>query len=141
MSEISSASELQVDYLNLLVTQLKHQNPLEPLSSDDMTAQLAQFSQLQQLESANANLENISLSFANVLEGTNRSYATGLLGKTVTFFAENEETGELEQLEGIVDSVFNDPDTGETLLGVNVGEGEDVQEYTLGLGAVVLVRN
>lgn len=141
MSEISSASELQVDYLNLLVTQLKHQNPLEPLSSDDMTAQLAQFSQLQQLESANTNLESISSNFADVLKGTNRDYATGLLGKTVTFFAEDEQTGELEQLEGVVDSVFNDSDTGESSLGVNVGEGQDTQEYTLGLGAVVLVQN
>jgi flagellar hook assembly protein FlgD len=141
MSEISSASQLQVDYMNLLVTQLKYQNPLEPLSSNDMTAQLAQFSQLQQLELVNTNLEGVTSNFAAALNSTNRSYATGLLGKTVTFFAENEQTGQLEEMEGLVDSIFNDPDTGESLLGVNVGEGEDIREYTLSLGAVVLVRN
>jgi flagellar basal-body rod modification protein FlgD len=139
--DITSASDIQLDYMKLLVTQLKHQNPLEPLSSDDMTAQLAQFSQLQQLELVNTNLEGVSSNFAAVLNSTNRGYATGLLGKTVTFFAENELTGQLEEMEGVVDSIFNDPDTSESLLGVNVSEGEDIQEYTLSLGAIVLVRD
>ncbi len=139
--DIASASDIQLDYMNLLVTQLKHQNPLEPLSSDDMTAQLAQFSQLQQLELVNTNLEGVSSNFGAILNSANRSYATGLLGRTVTFFAENEATGQLEEMEGVVDSIFNDPDTGGSLLGVNVGEGENIQEYTLSLGAIVLVRD
>ena len=131
-SSVATASDIQMDYMKLLITQLQNQNPLEPMDSDDMASQLAQFSQLQQLESMNS-------SFADVLTITNRSYANSLLGKNVTFFAEDEETGELKETEGVVDSVFNDPETGKNLLGVKVGENE--QEYTLGLGAVVLVKN
>jgi flagellar basal-body rod modification protein FlgD len=141
MSEITSTSEIQMDYMMLLVEQLKNQNPLEPLDSNDMSSQLAQFSQLQQLELANTNLGSLSTSFESVLAATNRSYANTLIGRTVTFFAEDEETGELTQMKGTVDSVFNDADSGEVLLGVSVGEGDEVQDYTLSLGAVVLVED
>jgi flagellar basal-body rod modification protein FlgD len=123
-----------MDYMKLLVTQLQNQNPLEPLDNNEMASQLAQFSQLQQLES-------MSLSFADVLITINRSYANSLLGKNVTFYARDETTGELNKKVGTVDSVFNDPDTGESLLGVTVGDGGEAGEYTLGLDAVILVEN
>jgi flagellar basal-body rod modification protein FlgD len=139
--EIATASEIQMDYMKLLVEQLKNQNPLEPLDSNDMASQLAQFSQLQQLELANTNLGSLNTSFEAVLAATNRNYANSLIGKTVTFFADDEETGQLTKMEGVVESAFNDPDTGETLLGVKVGEGDQVKDYTLGLGAIVLVEN
>jgi hypothetical protein len=80
-------------------------------------------------------------SFAQVLTTTNRSYANSLLGKRVTFLAEDNMTGELEKTAGTVDSVFNDPVTGEILLGVTAGEGEEAEEYTLGVDAVILVEN
>ena len=131
---IASASNIQMDYMKLLVTQLQNQNPLEPMNNDQMASQLAQFSQLSQLESMNS-------SFADVLATTNRSYANSLLGKNVTFYAENDVTGELEKEVGIVSSVFNDIGNGENLLGVTVGEGEGTEEYTLGLDAVVLIEN
>jgi len=139
--EIASASEIQMDYMKLLVEQMRNQNPLEPLDSNDMASQLAQFSQLQQLEQANTNLDTLNTSFEGVLAATNRNYANSLIGKTVTFFADDEQTGQLAKMEGVVESAFNDPDTGETLLGVKVSEGDQVRDYTLGLGAVVLVEN
>ena len=37
-------------FLSLLVTQLTHQNPLEPQADGEFIAQLAQFSSLEQLE-------------------------------------------------------------------------------------------
>lgn len=139
--EITSASQIQMDYMLLLVEQLKNQNPLEPMDSNDMSSQLAQLSQLQQLEQVNGNLDGMTASFDQVLQATNRNYANSLLDKTVTFFAEGDVSGELEKMTGKVDSVFNDAETGETLLGVSVGEGEEAVEYTLGLGAVILVEN
>lgn len=134
VSSIASASNIQMDYMKLLVTQLQNQNPLEPLDNNEMASQLAQFSSLQQLESMN-------LSFADVLTTINRSYANSLLGRNVTFYARDEMSGALDKVIGTVDSVFNDPETGESLLGVTVGDGEEAEEYTLGLDAVVLVEN
>ena len=129
-----TASAIQADYMKLLIAQLQNQNPLEPLDNNDMASQLAQFSQLQQLES-------MSSSFADVLVTINRSYANSLLGKNVTFYARDEVSGAFDKVVGTVESVFNNPQTGETLLGVTVGDGPDMGEYTLGLDAVVLVEN
>ena len=77
MGSVGSASNLQLDYMNLLVTQMQNQNPLEPMSNEDMTAQLAQFSSLEQLE-------NLNQSFDEVLENSQRSFANAMLGKQVS---------------------------------------------------------
>ena len=45
------------DFLNLLITQLKYQDPLNPTDSTEFTAQLAQFSSLEMLENINGNIE------------------------------------------------------------------------------------
>ena len=131
VSAIASASDIQLDYMKLLITQLQNQDPLEPLSNNEMASQLAQFSQLQQLESMNSN-------FAEILAITNRSYANSLIGKEITFLTRDIGTGDLVQKEGIVNEVYNDLDAGESLLKVMVADDE---EYTLGLDAVILVRN
>ena len=47
------------DFLNLLITQLKHQNPLNPVESTEFAAQLAQFSSLEQLFGVNEALTDI----------------------------------------------------------------------------------
>ncbi len=125
-----SASNIQMDYMKVLIAQLQNQNPLEPMNNNEMASQLAQFSQLQQLESMNSN-------FAQILAITNRSYANSLIGKDVTFFTQDTETGELVQKEGTVNEVFNDINTGESLLKVTV----DGEEYSLSLDAVILVSN
>lgn len=43
-------------FLRLLVTQMQMQDPLEPLKAEDFVAQLAQFSSVEQLRSANLQL-------------------------------------------------------------------------------------
>ena len=140
-SAIASASRIQLDYMKLLITQLQNQNPFEPIDNNEMASQLAQFSQLQQLESMSSN-------FAEVLAITNRSYinslrsyANSLIGREVTFFTQDAETGDLVQKEGIVNKVYNDLDSGESLLGITVVEGEETSEYSLGLDAIVSVRD
>ncbi|MBW1715893.1 MAG: flagellar hook assembly protein FlgD [Deltaproteobacteria bacterium] len=47
------------EFLTLLVTQLKNQDPLNPMESADFTAQLAQFSSLEQLFGMNKTLADI----------------------------------------------------------------------------------
>ena len=44
-------------FLQLLVTQLRYQDPMNPLDNNDMIAQLAQFSALEQTENLNKNFE------------------------------------------------------------------------------------
>jgi len=101
-SPINTASNIQMDYMKLLTTQLQNQNPLEPLDNNEMALQLAQFSQLQQLESMNA-------SFAKVLSTTERNYANSLIGKEISFASE-DETGTSDITSGIIEEVINDVD-------------------------------
>ena len=68
------------DFLNLLVTQLQHQDPLNPAESTEFTAQLAQFSSLEQLNNINDNLKNME-SFQTAV--TN-SQAVSFIGKEIT---------------------------------------------------------
>jgi len=46
-------------FLNLLVTQLKNQDPLDPLDANEFTSQLVQFAGVEQQIFANANLEKL----------------------------------------------------------------------------------
>ncbi len=68
------------DFLNLLVTQLQNQDPLNPTDSTEFTAQLAQFSSLEQLTNVNDNLEQLQ----NFQASANNSQAVSLLGKEIT---------------------------------------------------------
>jgi flagellar basal-body rod modification protein FlgD len=135
VSGITSASKIQMDYMKLLVEQLKNQNPLEPLDNNEMALQLAQFSQLQQLEDMNGKLGSTNYNFEKVLEAANRSYANSLIGKTITFLTENDE-GNLVEMTGNVKEVFNDPEKGSVLI-LDV-EGE--VDYTVGVDGVVAVK-
>ena len=68
------------DFLNLLVTQLQHQDPLNPAESTEFTAQLAQFSSLEQLNNINDNLKNMELFQTSVTNAQAVSY----IGKEIT---------------------------------------------------------
>lgn len=69
------------DFLTLLVAQLKNQDPLNPSDPTQFTAQLAQFSSLEQLT-------NLNTSMGDMVSATNNSTkisALGMIGKEVTF--------------------------------------------------------
>ena len=50
------------DFLQLLVTQLQNQDPLNPADATEFTAQLATFSSLEQLQNINTTLGDVSTS-------------------------------------------------------------------------------
>ncbi len=71
------------DFLRLLTVQLQYQDPLSPLGNEEMIAQLAQFSSLEQLENINRNLvssTNLNLLLTQVF---NNTAAVGLVGKQI----------------------------------------------------------
>lgn len=67
------------DFLNLLVAQLRHQDPLNPLESTEFTAQLAQFTSLEQLNNVNTNLEKLQ----GYQAAMKNAQAVDLIGKTI----------------------------------------------------------
>lgn len=66
-------------FLHLLVAQLEHQNPLEPVENTEFTAQLAQFTSLEQLQAMNTNITTLmsAQTTANGLQ------AAALIGRQV----------------------------------------------------------
>ena len=65
-------------FLQLLVAQLRNQDPLEPVNNENFIAQLAQFSTLE-------GIENLNASFSDVLALQNLTQGANLIGRTATF--------------------------------------------------------
>ena len=82
-SSTSTSSSTDVmgkdDFLRLLITQLEYQDPLSPADSMAFSAQLAQFSSLEQLSNLNESFETLLLYQASL----NNSQAMNFLGMTV----------------------------------------------------------
>ena len=70
------------DFLKLLVAQLQNQDPLNPDDPTEFTAQLAQFSSLEQLFTLNKSMENMVTSNAN----SDRFTTLNTIGKSVAYF-------------------------------------------------------
>ena len=75
------------DFLTLLIAQLQNQDPLNPADATEFTAQLAQFSQLEQLSNVNTKLET----FAGMADQVERQSALGLMGEEVVVQASEFE--------------------------------------------------
>ena len=71
------------DFLKLLTTQLRYQNPLSPDDPKEFVAQLAQFSSLEQLLNVNTKLDNFSTTVQSLQNSQNMAQGVSLLGKTV----------------------------------------------------------
>lgn len=67
-------------FLKLLIAQLEHQDPLNPLDSADFTAQLAQFTSVEQLYGMNQRLADIQETLGVLNQ---QQDLVGLIGKTV----------------------------------------------------------
>ena len=59
-SQQKSASDLRNNFMTMLVTQLKNQDPLKPMENSEMTSQLAQINTLSGIEDLNTTLKGIT---------------------------------------------------------------------------------
>jgi flagellar basal-body rod modification protein FlgD len=69
----------QKDFLTLFTTQLKCQDPLDPVKNEAFVAQLAQFSQLEATTSMSETLKT----FVDSMSGERMMSSTNMIGKTV----------------------------------------------------------
>jgi flagellar basal-body rod modification protein FlgD len=98
MSSVSSTSATnqtlgQADFLKLMVAQLSSQDPMNPVSSTDFAAQLAQFSTLQATQSMQTGVASVQSGLAGL-------EANSLLGATVSL-----QTLAGQNVTGVVSSI------------------------------------
>ena len=146
MSQITaSSSSIRTDYLQLLITQLQNQNPLEPVDNDQLTSQLTAISQLEQLENMTGILsgqaDQQGSTFSKVLEAVQKDQAANLIGKQITFFTNdgtNPASGKVEAV------AFEDGQPQLILVDVTQevdGETVDLKDQMLHPDGVLSIQN
>ena len=70
-------------FLQMLVAQMKNQDPLSPMDGQQMAAQLAQFSSVEQLVTLNETMSSAAAGQASLLESLGGSLTLGAIGKSV----------------------------------------------------------
>lgn len=113
------------DFIKLMSAQMKHQDPFSPVKNEEMAAQLAQFSALEQMTNVNQNLEKM----AAAQKPTENVLAASLIGKRVMtdssrFLMAKGQQPELK---------FDLPADGENVTVTVVdAKGEVIRDYELG---------
>ncbi len=81
----ASASLTSGDFLNILVTEMQNQDPLDPTSTTDFTTQMTQYANFDQQSTLNSNLSSLLTSFNSLLTLNSSNY----IGQTVTAKADS----------------------------------------------------
>lgn len=119
------------DFLKLLMTRLKYQNPLSPRADESFLAELAQFTALEQMMNLNKQFQELEKTLIKTLGGSLQGEVLNMLG---TFVKANDPDGE-GTIQGLVTKIrFED---GVPKITITVGERgievgmEDILEVSL----------
>jgi flagellar basal-body rod modification protein FlgD len=112
----------QADFLTMMVAQLQHQDPLNPVEGTDYTSQLAQFSSLEQQINTNTNLGAILTALEEQGENDN---LLDYIGKEITC-QDNLVTLENGAASG---ATFNLPEPGQVIVTITDAGGNQIYSY------------
>jgi flagellar basal-body rod modification protein FlgD len=70
----------KLDFMSLLVAQIQHQDPMSPMDNAEFTAQITQFTMLEELETLNQKMDDNLL----MSQSLNNTAMLGLVGRNVT---------------------------------------------------------
>ncbi len=86
----SKGEELRENFLTMLITQIKNQDPLKPMENAELTSQLAQINTVTGIEQLNETLKGIN----NQMEAGYALQAAALIGKGVMVSGDNILVGD-----------------------------------------------
>lgn len=121
-------------FMNLLVTQLRNQDPLEPMENTEFVAQLAQFSSLEQLWNMNGNLQTnviLTQSLQNSLLSGLIDHQIRVAGNNVILH-QNEDAilcYELDTTASVSIEIMDE--SGAVVRTLQVGQGQAGENFTL----------
>lgn len=106
-------------FLSILTTQLRNQNPLDPLDTNQFTQQLVQFSGVEQQLKTNEFLETLMLAGQN----SSKSQAVSYIGKEVT---SSGKTGELTDSDAVFWAYSADTSVANAVVNIKDANGQVV---------------
>lgn len=112
-------------FLQLLVTQMKNQNPLDPQDNTQFVAQLAQFSSLESMQNLTSTVDSIATSY----KSSQALQASSLVGRSVIIEA---GTTQVDTSKGMTGSVVVPATTTSTTVKVYDSSGNQVDTIDLG---------
>lgn len=110
-------------FMQLLIAQMKNQDPTEPVDASEQLVQLAQFSQVEGLDKLNAQMENLVAAQSS----TQALQASSLVGRTVTV---NNDSFDYQG--GSVGGLVELPAGGNVEITVMDAVGQEVDRFSLG---------
>lgn len=115
----------QEDFLNLFTTQLRYQNPLQPLDNNQMATQLAQFNTVDALAKMNETLNQLLTSQASL----NSLQASNLIGKKI------EAKGDRLTIQGgsVSDGAYQLASPGKAIIQIFNSNGNLVRQIDAGV--------
>ena len=96
------------DFLQLLIAQMKNQDPTSPMDASQQISQLASFSQVEQQIQTNSHLET-------VLQNQWISQASDYIGKQI-MSADGKTTGTIKQVSVYTDGIIAETNAGDKIL-------------------------
>lgn len=116
---------LQEDFLNLMVTQLRNQDPFKPMESGEFLGQLAQFGTVSGID----NLESAFESLANSLTSSQALQAASLVGREVLL---NTGVGYLTEESPLTAAVELPFSAAQVTVGIYDSRGQLIKQIELG---------
>ena len=115
----------QDDFLELMLTQIKHQDPLNPMESGDFLSQMAQFGTVNGITELNNSFATLSSS----LQSSQALQASTMVGNTVLVPGNTSELVSGGQISGAVDLSSS---TANLVLNISDATGQSVRKIDLG---------
>lgn len=124
--ETSKAKKIgQEQFLELMVAQLKNQDPTKPLQSGEFLGQLAQFGTVNGIQEMQSSISDLSTS----LRSNQALMASGLVGRTVLAPG---NVGALTAGAGLVGALDLPSSAGDVVMSISDATGQLVQRLSLG---------
>ncbi|MBZ2209045.1 flagellar hook assembly protein FlgD [Massilia soli] len=123
-----SVEEATDKFMTLLVTQLKNQDPLNPLDNAQITSQLAQLSTVTGVNKLNTTLESLKASY----QASEALQAANMIGHGVLVNGDRVQLADGKSILGVeldsaadkVEIIITDPTTGKDIQTIDLGKNE-----------------